>query len=299
MSALNCIPLPYLLLHRILEGSESINIDVLIGLGIFSYGMLGVCVDSTRHQRPPRRDANDAPENRPTTHGDSLNIYHAKASRWGHLKLLASAFTFFSWYLLPLPLPFRQPLRVQSLLSSPLFQDFASDSFLLPQSAITRHCKRRPLISHQYISHESRPDDKETYAHLVGSAFEDTLLIVFFSHARYDVNLDSYLEMYTPYFPNVRISFSREVETLSECLTQKIIFVGPGSREDRGFNRSYDVVVDTSVLSLAEGPLALILSSQLSFTRRSQRRQQLSDGRQGLLCYSPHFPPSPVVLIAA
>ena len=33
--------------------------------------------------------------------------------------------------------------------------------------------------------------------------FDDILLIVFFSHARYDVNLDHYREVYADYFPNV------------------------------------------------------------------------------------------------
>ena len=37
-------------------------------------------------------------------------------------------------------------------------------------------------------------------------AFDDILLIVFFSHARYDVNLDYYKEVYAEFFPNVRLS---------------------------------------------------------------------------------------------
>ncbi|EKM51506.1 uncharacterized protein PHACADRAFT_212152 [Phanerochaete carnosa HHB-10118-sp] len=57
-------------------------------------------------------------------------------------------------------------------------------------------------------------------------AFDDVLLVVFFSHARYNVNLDFYQEVYAEWFPN-------------------IVFVGPGSREDKGFRHSYDVLVDT------------------------------------------------------
>jgi hypothetical protein len=33
--------------------------------------------------------------------------------------------------------------------------------------------------------------------------FDDVLLISFFSHPRYDVNLDAYREAYSKYFPNV------------------------------------------------------------------------------------------------
>lgn len=37
--------------------------------------------------------------------------------------------------------------------------------------------------------------------------FKDVLLIVFFSHPRYDINLDSYRAAYGSYFPNVSTSF--------------------------------------------------------------------------------------------
>ncbi|KZT19467.1 hypothetical protein NEOLEDRAFT_1077746 [Neolentinus lepideus HHB14362 ss-1] len=57
-------------------------------------------------------------------------------------------------------------------------------------------------------------------------AFDDVLLIVFFSHARYDVNLDYYRGVYGEWFPN-------------------ILFIGPKSREDKGFKHSYDVLVDS------------------------------------------------------
>ncbi|KAI0036553.1 hypothetical protein K488DRAFT_40997, partial [Vararia minispora EC-137] len=74
-------------------------------------------------------------------------------------------------------------------------------------------CVRRPL--------SFLPPPNQTYHH-----FDDVLLIVFFSHARYDVNLDHYRAVYADYFPN-------------------IVFVGPASREDLGFRHSYDVLVDS------------------------------------------------------
>ncbi|KAJ7766616.1 hypothetical protein B0H16DRAFT_1522008 [Mycena metata] len=56
--------------------------------------------------------------------------------------------------------------------------------------------------------------------------FDNVLLIVFFSHARYDVNLDFYKEVYSKYFPNM-------------------VFLGPQNRQDAGFNHSFDVVVNS------------------------------------------------------
>ncbi|KZT12003.1 uncharacterized protein LAESUDRAFT_162413 [Laetiporus sulphureus 93-53] len=76
-------------------------------------------------------------------------------------------------------------------------------------------CPRKPLASLQYW-----PGDR-TY-----HAFDNVLLIVFFSHARYDAKLDYYREVYSQFFPN-------------------IVFVGPGSRKDPGFRHSYDVLVDS------------------------------------------------------
>jgi hypothetical protein len=54
-------------------------------------------------------------------------------------------------------------------------------------------CQRRPLrFSPPHAS------DRRKYKH-----FDNVLLIVFFSHARYDTNLDFYSEVYSEYFPNV------------------------------------------------------------------------------------------------
>ncbi|KAI0269812.1 hypothetical protein BC834DRAFT_863487 [Gloeopeniophorella convolvens] len=87
------------------------------------------------------------------------------------------------------------------------------DMFSLP---IDTACQRRELP----FSHPPATGDRG-YRH-----FENILLVVFFSHPRYNTNLDYYREVYSEYFPN-------------------ILFVGPASREDAGFNHSYDVLVDT------------------------------------------------------
>ncbi|KAI9512395.1 hypothetical protein F5148DRAFT_898836 [Russula earlei] len=89
----------------------------------------------------------------------------------------------------------------------------APDILSFPGRAV---CQRRPLPVLPL-----QPTDRREYNH-----FDDILLIVFFSHARYDTNLDSYREVYAEYFPN-------------------ILFIGPASREDAGFDHSYDVLVDT------------------------------------------------------
>lgn len=208
---MNCIPLPYLILRRIFAGSESVSIDALIGLGFFSYGVYGICTYSADRRNSLPMDANDVLGESDDIPLSTLRAHRGgavSAKRLASFNLLALFLAFVSWYLLPPPIPFQQPFEVRSLLSSPLFHDFASDSFLLPRSAFTRHCKRRSLISHRYISQNPRPENNSTYAHLAEGAFDNTLLIVFFSHARYDVNLDLYLEMYTPYFANVRISIN-------------------------------------------------------------------------------------------
>ena len=61
---------------------------------------------------------------------------------------------------------------------------------LISDSLIT--CPRKPLLSTAWYPHQ------RTY-----HTFDDVLLIVFFSHARYDINLDSYREVYSEFFPNV------------------------------------------------------------------------------------------------
>ena len=58
----------------------------------------------------------------------------------------------------------------------------------------TVSCPRRPLASASYYK------GRRTY-----HAFDNVLLVVFFSHARYDANLDYYREVYSEFFPNVRI----------------------------------------------------------------------------------------------
>lgn len=79
----------------------------------------------------------------------------------------------------------------------------------------TAQCIRKPLPSHQ---------DPQTQGNY--EQFSDVLLVVFFSHARYNANLDYHKEVYSSYFPN-------------------ILYIGPASREDAGFSHSYDVYVDS------------------------------------------------------
>ncbi|KAJ7251276.1 hypothetical protein C8J57DRAFT_671921 [Mycena rebaudengoi] len=80
-------------------------------------------------------------------------------------------------------------------------------------------CQRNPLPpSSAYPGPGARPEGFHT--------FDDVLLVVFFSHPRYDMNLDGYREVYSRYFPN-------------------ILFIGPASREDMGFLHSYDVAIDS------------------------------------------------------
>ncbi|KAJ7101322.1 hypothetical protein B0H15DRAFT_1017788 [Mycena belliarum] len=81
-------------------------------------------------------------------------------------------------------------------------------------------CVRRALPP---SSRYERPDGAARPAF---GAFDDVLLVVFFSHPRYDINLDAHREVYAPYFPN-------------------ILYIGPESREDRGFLHSYDVALDS------------------------------------------------------
>ncbi|KAL5519935.1 hypothetical protein ACEPAG_1595 [Sanghuangporus baumii] len=76
-------------------------------------------------------------------------------------------------------------------------------------------CTRVPLPSENFFT------GNRTYRE-----FDDVLLVVFFSHARYDANLDYYREVYSEFFPNM-------------------VFVGPKNREDKGFEHSYDVLVDS------------------------------------------------------
>ncbi|KAH9980293.1 hypothetical protein BGW80DRAFT_1556876 [Lactifluus volemus] len=106
------------------------------------------------------------------------------------------------------------PSRPRRIIAWTIFVVLGLDIQSLPASQPV--CQRRPL-------HFSPPQSSEnrTYTH-----FDDVLLIVFFSHPRYDTNLDFYREVYTEYFPNM-------------------LFVGPANREDAGFDHSYDVLVDT------------------------------------------------------
>ena len=72
----------------------------------------------------------------------------------------------------------------------PIFADF---TFIPPPPARKPICTRTELPSYSFY-----PGNR-TY-----HKFDDVLLVVFFSHARYDVNLDYYKEVYSEFFPNVR-----------------------------------------------------------------------------------------------
>ncbi|KAI6147328.1 hypothetical protein BKA82DRAFT_4152496 [Pisolithus tinctorius] len=78
----------------------------------------------------------------------------------------------------------------------------------------TQLCTPKQSPSHSF----SQPQGN--YSH-----FDNILLIVFFSHARYNANLDYHKEVYSSYFPNAT----------------SILYIGPASREDAGFAHSYDV----------------------------------------------------------
>jgi len=93
-------------------------------------------------------------------------------------------------------------------------------------------CTRKPLPSLQ------DPQTQENY-----TQFSDVLLIVFFSHARYDANLDYHKEVYSSYFPNACV-FNIRTNEDSNYYPQ-ILYIGPASREDAGFSHSYDVYVDS------------------------------------------------------
>lgn len=98
-------------------------------------------------------------------------------------------------------------------------------------------CTRIPLPSEGFFA------GNRTY-----HEFDDVLLIVFFSHARYDVNLDFYKEVYSEFFPNVscfQLIMMSQGEVGTDGGSRQMVFVGPKNREDKGFEHSYDVVVDS------------------------------------------------------
>jgi hypothetical protein len=88
----------------------------------------------------------------------------------------------------------------------------------------------RPIPGLSSDRSDCRVPDSSTLTHAQTitnyTHFDNVLLIVFFSHARYDVNLDFHREVYADYFPN-------------------IVYIGPATREDKGFAHSYDVLVDS------------------------------------------------------
>lgn len=195
--------------------SDTFSIASVVAIFLLAYGVvmsLAHHPDPLNENRNHRDFAEPFPYQLATLEAPNSTVhpprrYYTTLSRWRRVIFSALAISLtFIWMLMPPPALVRQPPENRAALESPFFGDFVSDALLLPQSTVARHCNRRRLISHDYIANNPRPSYNDTLAHHVGNAFDDTLLIVFFSHARYDINLDHYLEMYTPYFPNVRYS---------------------------------------------------------------------------------------------
>ena len=108
---------------------------------------------------------------------------------------------------------FDRHFQPSPLLGSP-FVLLPSDIFSVPpEELVPPVCHRKQLISHRLFSLWHSQNHNDTVAEYYKDAFQDVLLIVFFSHARYDVNLDLYRETYTPYFPNVRSLTNSKVGT--------------------------------------------------------------------------------------
>lgn len=125
-------------------------------------------------------------------------------------------------------------LGTKSASSRAYLDSIFTDLLLLtPPPLSPSGCSREPLPSLRYY------EGNRTY-----HEFDDVLLIVFFSHPRYDINMDYYKEVYSEFFPNVSSPtcplLRREAQNVSQ-----MVFVGPRNREDLGFNHSYDVLVDS------------------------------------------------------
>jgi hypothetical protein len=117
------------------------------------------------------------------------------------MALLTSGLSLSFVIILPRTTPQLPRYPRSQFLAAPLIASFPTDIFLIPPSErVSRLCERRVLASHDY---HARHTTNATFHQIVNGAFDDILLIVFFSHARYDVNLDLYREAYSPYFPNV------------------------------------------------------------------------------------------------
>ena len=72
-------------------------------------------------------------------------------------------------------------------------------------------CQRRPLrVPPLHVG--------RNYRH-----FDNVLLVVFFSHARYDTNLESYREVYSDFFPNVRFLHAMVVDASNVMLMWPLI----------------------------------------------------------------------------
>jgi hypothetical protein len=74
----------------------------------------------------------------------------------------------------------------------------------------------RPIPGLSSDRSDCRVPDSSTLTHAQTitnyTHFDNVLLIVFFSHARYDVNLDFHREVYADYFPNVSSSVEARLD---------------------------------------------------------------------------------------
>ncbi|CAE6403444.1 unnamed protein product [Rhizoctonia solani] len=186
-----------LALFSILLGTAKYKLLILLGVLIAAYG-LGVFVTErvSADQGEENKEVDIQPEDSPIKAAIALGI--ASIAVIIAMVAISSQGT---------------GVGLQSPRPTPWF-DFTA----LPPTQSKAWCPRKPLPK---LS--GRKETKKRAR--VTSAFDNVLLIVFFSHARYDVNLDYHLEMYQDYFPN-------------------ILYVGPQTREDAGHKGVYDVLVD-------------------------------------------------------
>lgn len=131
----------------------------------------------------------DSPPNSPLAQSESSWLPKASAAIWGTCLAALLSLGLWSaygedqygaakWHIDPLGL--RDAMFIPSPVNS------------LALSTSSAQCIRPPL-----------PPSTQWNGTRTFHAFDDVLLVVFFSHARYDVNLDAHREAYAPYFPNV------------------------------------------------------------------------------------------------
>ncbi|EUC64301.1 glycosyltransferase family 2 protein [Rhizoctonia solani AG-3 Rhs1AP] len=181
----------------VLSGSANYRLLILLGICVAVYGLVVFVAErSLGDQEEEPKEVDVQPEDSPIKAAIALGIACIAV-------IIATVATSSQG----------TSVGLQSPRPTPWF-DFTS----LPPTQSKAWCPRKPL--------PNLSGRKETRKRArVTGAFDNVLLIVFFSHPRYDVNLDYHLEMYQDYFPN-------------------ILYVGPQTREDAGHKGVYDVLVD-------------------------------------------------------